>query len=161
MARHWTTARQAVSCSGLCTAWQYIPPHSEVSTLSGMKDYWQNFSDLIAVSVKYVAERLWFRSSGEEWEKEALKINATFCIVRRHEPEQNWQDLVLEDSPRVMQTNFMKMCVGVVWENIKRFSEVWSFASWDLANLGIRMFKGKWILLVLGKHFNTLLESSR
>lgn len=51
--------------------------------------------------------------------------------------------MILEDGPRVKQTNFMKMCVGVVWENIKYFSEVWSFVAWDLAHLGIRMFKGK------------------
>lgn len=56
-ARHWRTARRAVSCSGLCTARQYILPHRRVSALWGMKDYWQNFSDLIAVRGRYVAER--------------------------------------------------------------------------------------------------------
>lgn len=51
--------------------------------------------------------------------------------------------MLLEDSPRVIQTNFGKVCVGVVWENIKCFGEVWSFLAWDLVDLGKRIFKGK------------------
>lgn len=49
----------------------------------------------------------------------------------------------------------MKTCVGVVWKNIKYFGEVWSLVVWDLANHGMKMFKGKLMLIILDKYFNT------
>jgi len=83
--RHWRTASRAVSCSGLCTALQYIPPRSEVSALWGEKVYWQDFSDLIAVRVKYVAEKCCDFVAQERFEKRKLsEINATFRRARRH-----------------------------------------------------------------------------
>lgn len=42
-----------------------------------------------------------------------------------------------------MEINFMKMCAGVMWENIKYFDEVQSFVAWDLAHTGIRMLMDK------------------
>lgn len=112
-ARHWRTARRAVSCSGLYTAWQYIPPHSKVSALRGMKDYWQNFSDLIAVGIKHVAERCCDFVAQERSEK----INASFL---QSEASLTWARVTGFDPWRWPKSNanqfYENMCRSCVGE---------------------------------------------